>query len=343
MSRLARIAQGLPPDQITSLEKLQRLVKTHTEAKAEEEKLIKEGRAQEAALRAEIDDFTGDGSSGGGDIAGATARDHQEYLASTVNAEKEESFLEKGRGAGSLRTGKAIVAGLGGGERSEGKRRGGGTVVLQKSVVDDPLAALMLNSSPPEYEERGDGPTAVGGGRDENGRNSSVVGMKQGSYEGGGSSGSIKSKPKKKKAPRLEGRALLAEGLHRIEAAYDAAAAEREVTASRLSRLRLAVARRQREEDASPGHAELLQYLLRFEELGRHALEREEQLRRCQAELSTLSLTMEFLANEARLMESIAVGVEDASKGGKGPREVYMRQLEGIVQVSSAGGTTLVM
>ncbi|CAM9592436.1 unnamed protein product, partial [Laminaria digitata] len=111
---------------------------------------------------------------------------------------------------------------------------------------------------------------------------------------------------------------------------YEAAEAEREAIALRLSRLRLAVARRQREEDATPGHSELLQYLLRFEELGRHSLERREQLRRCKAERSTMALTTEFLAKEARLLETIASGVEEASKGSKAAREAYMRQLKGI-------------
>lgn len=137
----------------------------------------------------------------------------------------------------------------------------------------------------------------------------------------------------RKKTP--EGKALLAEGLHRIEAAHEEAAAEREAAASRLSRLRLAVARRQREEDATPGHAELLQYLLRFEELGQHALEREKQLRRCRTERSTVAQTREFLANESRLLETIASGAEEAGRGGKGARESYLRQLEGIVQVGS--------
>lgn len=133
--------------------------------------------------------------------------------------------------------------------------------------------------------------------------------------------------------PSLEGKALLAEGLHRIEAAHEAAAAEREMLATRLSRLRLAVARRQREEDATPGHAELLQYLLRFEELGKHAREREKQLRGCQAERSTLARTREILANESRALEAIASGVDDAAHKHKAARETFVRQLTGMIKV----------
>lgn len=131
----------------------------------------------------------------------------------------------------------------------------------------------------------------------------------------------------------LEGNALLSEGLMRIEAAHQAAAAERDVVATRLSRLRLAVARRQREEDATPGHAELLQYLSRFEELGLHARERDKQLRRCQAEKSVLALTRETLAEEARLLETVAGGVDEASKL-KNVREAFLKQFDGMIEVS---------
>lgn len=133
----------------------------------------------------------------------------------------------------------------------------------------------------------------------------------------------------------LEGNAVLAEGLHRIEAAHEAAAAEREIQAARLSRLRLAIARRQREEDGTPGHAELLQYLSRFEELARHAREREKQLRRCQAERSTLALTREILADESRMLETFAGGVDEAAQKQRTAREAYMRQLEGMIKVTS--------
>lgn len=132
----------------------------------------------------------------------------------------------------------------------------------------------------------------------------------------------------------LEGNALLSEGLMRIEAAHRAAAAERDVVAIRLSRLRLAVARRQREEDATPGHAELLQYLSRFEELGLHARERDKRLRWCQAEKSMLALTRETLAEEARLLETVAGGVDEASKL-KNVREAFLKQFDGMIEVSS--------
>ncbi|CAM9415074.1 unnamed protein product [Scytosiphon promiscuus] len=271
MARLERIARTLPPDESASVEKLRRLVATVAEIEAQEQAVLKDGRARETALRAEIDEFTS-----AADVTGSAV---------DGNADRQKTS----RGPESDTVSPAALAGVGKGSppespgrsaplSKEGKVGGGdGGVVLQKTA-DDPLAAA--------------------------------------------------AKPRAK--PALEGKALFALGLHRIESAHEAAAAERERTASRLSRLRLAVARRQREEDAAPGHAELLQYLLRFEELGRHSLERQEQLNRCRAERQTLALTRELLANQARLLETVAGGVEEASKGSKAAREAYLRQMTGI-------------
>lgn len=248
MSRLTRIEQNLLPDQRSSLENLRRLISTLTDLQKQEESADEEFRTREAALRAEIEDFTG-------------------------------SRTQPGSG-GTITTVNAAV---------------GGDTKSIRDFPEDPLA-----------EKAGD---------------------KQKFRE---------QQHQAVERRSLEGKALLAEGLLRIEAAHVAAAAEREIMATRLSRLRLAVARRQREEDATPGHAELLQYLLRFEELGLHAREREKQLRRCQAERSTLALTRETLANESRLLESVVSGVEEASKQ-KAAREAYMRQLDGMIQVQYDG------
>lgn len=133
------------------------------------------------------------------------------------------------------------------------------------------------------------------------------------------------------------GKALLSQGLQRIEWAHRAAAAERATLAMDLSRARLAVARRQRQEDATPRHAELLQYLSRFEELGLHAKEREKQLRKCQSERSMLGLTRETLAEESRALEAIAGSVDDSLKQ-KSAREAFLRQFDNMIEVSFARG-----
>lgn len=317
MARLDRIVRALPPGENPSLEKLRRLVATLTNVELQEQTVLEEGRAREAALRAEIEEFTGV-AGGGLRAASTTAALEAASPTAAATAATDSGVLLDGQPA----------------EASSVRRRarsGIGAVVLEKSI-DDPLAA-MAAEPPPKEKIQEDGVGVVSGPR------RAVVLAKTGATgaEGGeetnrsGGGGPIQRKAKKK--PALEGKALLAEGLHRIEAAYQAAAAEREETASRLSRLRLAVARRQREADAAPGHAELLQYLLRFEELGRHSSERQEQFRRCQAERSTLVLTRELLANQARLLETIAGGVEEALNGPKGAREAYLQQIKGIVEV----------
>lgn len=220
--------------------------------------------------------------------------------------------------------------------------------MLQKAM-DDPLAvAAAVEPTAEEQNEEGAGRARRSGSGgvfsvprtavvvEASGRAPSADGRRRGSGSSGGG-GIIDRDGISRPKPALEGKALFALGLHRIEAAHEAAAVERDQTASRLSRLRLAVARRQREEDAAPGHAELLHYLLRFEELGRHSLERQEQLRRCRAERQTLALTRELLANQARLLETVAGGVEEASKGSKAAREAYLRQIKGIVEVGCDG------
>lgn len=318
MDRLARIARALPPDDAPSLEKLRRLVATLTEVKLQEQAALEEGRAREAALRAEIEAFTG--GTGGG-----TGVDGSQGAPSSAAAPDAASPPSAAAAAGG-------VAATEGSAHAAPSTNGGGGVVLEKSV-DDPLAAMA--EEPEEEREQGfkeEGRAAGAAGAASARGVISVPRTTVFSETDGADTGADMTERREKK-PVLEGKALLAEGLHRIEAAHQAAAAEREQTASRLSRLRLAVARRQREEDAAPGHAELLQYLLRFEELGRHAMERQEQLRRCQAERSTLALTRELLTKQARLLETIAGGVEEASLGGKPVREAYMRQITEIIEV----------
>ena len=294
MSRLGRIAQTLPPDQSASLEKLRRLVVTLTEVERHESALRKEARAREDALRAEIDDFVGDRSTRvEAPDDGSKTAEVAESVLVEIAADTETGALVGGEAVGEV-------------------------------PVDDPLAVASKSG-----EERGESAEDEKGGDVDGARAPRGSSLHHILVAGSTATARTKSKRETKK----EGRALLAEGLDRIEAAYEAASAERESMASRLSRLRLAVAKRQRQEDAAPGHAELLQYLLRFEELGHHAVERQNQLRRCRAERSTLALTRDFLANHARLMDTIASGVEEASKGSKGAREAYLRQLEGIVQV----------
>ncbi|CAM9882907.1 unnamed protein product [Ectocarpus sp. 12 AP-2014] len=316
MARLGRITRTLPPDESASLEKLRRLVATLTEIERQEQAALEQGKAREAALRAEIAEFTGetagDGGGGGGGGPG-------EKAAAVVSPPPDAA---------------PATAGAPGGEGGGGARKGreGAGFVLEKAV-DDPLAAMAEPQEQEGEDKSGVGKIvgavpAAGGGAVSVPRTAVVLG----GGENGGGGGPAERKANHRKKPALEGKALFAEGLHRIEAAYEVAAAEREESAARLSRLRLAVARRQREEDAALGHAELLQYLLRFEELGQHSLERQEQLRRCRAERSTLSLTRELLAKQARLLETIAGGVEEASKGGKGVREAYLRQIKGIVE-----------
>ncbi|CAN0294925.1 unnamed protein product, partial [Ectocarpus sp. 8 AP-2014] len=321
MARLGRITRTLPPDESASLEKLRRLVATLTEIERQEQAALEQGKAREAALRAEIADFTGEtaGDSGGG--GGGPGEKAVVVVSPPPDAAPATAGAPAGEGGGGA-----------------GKRREGGGFVLEKAV-DDPLAAMAEPQEQEEEDKSGAGNIvgavpAAGGGAVSVPRTTVVLG----GGENGGGGGPAERKANHKKKPALEGKALFAEGLHRIEAAYEVAAAEREESASRLSRLRLAVARRQREEDAALGHAELLQYLLRFEELGQHSLERQEQLRRCRAERSTLSLTRELLAKQARLLETIAGGVEEASKGGKGVREAYLRQIKGIVEVSGDVG-----
>eukprot|EP00904_Undaria_pinnatifida_P004530 jgi/Undpi1/14078/HiC_scaffold_9.g03729.m1 len=309
MSRLARIDQSLPPDQASAVEKLRRLLATLTEIELQEETTLEDGRAQEAALRAEIDDFTG----GTRQVV--------------PNAGKEAGLFTAGGGTRDILelegASKAVV--VRGGGRGQGK--GGGAAVLAKTM-DDPLAVAPKSPEMEADERRKKLGAVVGVGVGSGGAGLPMV-LVAGGATGQGVGGDDVTG---KKNTALEGKALLAEGLHRIEAAHEAAAAEREAIASRLSRLRLAVARRQREEDATPGHSELLQYLLRFEELGRHSLERQEQLRRCKAERSTMALTTELLVKEARLLETIASGVDEAARGSKGAREAYLRQVNGIVQ-----------
>ena len=315
MSRLARIDQSLPPDQASAVEKLRRLLATLTEIELQEETTLEDGRAQEAALRAEIDDFTG----GTRQVV--------------PNAGKEAGLFTAGGGTRDILelegASKAVV--VRGGGRGQGK--GGGAAVLAKTM-DDPLAVAPKSPEMEADERRKKLGAVVGVGVGSGGAGLPMV-LVAGGATGQGVGGDDVTG---KKNTALEGKALLAEGLHRIEAAHEAAAAEREAIASRLSRLRLAVARRQREEDATPGHSELLQYLLRFEELGRHSLERQEQLRRCKAERSTMALTTELLVKEARLLETIASGVDEAARGSKGAREAYLRQVNGIVQVRGGGG-----
>ncbi|CAN0356977.1 unnamed protein product, partial [Ectocarpus sp. 13 AM-2016] len=322
MARLGRITRTLPPDESASLEKLRRLVATLTEIERQEQAALEQGKAREAALRAEIAEFTGetagDGGAGGG---GGPAQKAAAVVSPPPDAAPATAGAPAGEGGGGAR-----------------KRREGGGFVLEKAV-DDPLAAMAEPQEHEEEDKSGAGKIvgavpAAGGGAVSVPRTAVVLG----GGENGGGGGPAERKAKHRKKPALEGKALFAEGLHRIEAAYEVAAAEREESAARLSRLRLAVARRQREEDAALGHAELLQYLLRFEELGQHSLERQEQLRRCRAERSTLSLTRELLAKQAKLLETIAGGVEEASKGGKGVREAYLRQIKGIVEVSGDVG-----
>lgn len=345
MSRLERIARTLPPDDSASVEKLRRLVATITEIEAQEQAALQENRAREAALRAEIDEF-----SSAADAAGNAFANNTDTNLPTAPASDAASPVSSGRG------GKGAPPEKMGRSVSLPKEGGGGDggVVLEKTA-DDPLAA---GAAEPEGDEAkrekerragtasrmraastggvfGVPRTAVvvtgeGGGRGP--RTTGDDGRSRGNSSSNGGSGGGSEEMKRTK-PALEGKALFALGLHRIEAAHEAAAAERDQTASRLSRLRLAVARRQREEDAAPGHAELLQYLLRFEELGRHSLERQEQLRRCRAERQTLALTRELLAKQARLLETVAGGVEEAAKGSKAAREAYLRQIKGIVEV----------
>lgn len=318
MARLGRITRTLPPDEGASLEKLRRLVATLTEIERQEQAALEQGKAREAALRAEIAEFTGETAGDGGGGGGGPG----EKAVAVVSPPPDAAPATAGGPAGE-----------GGGGAGKGR-------VLEKAV-DDPLAAMAEPQGQEKEDKSGAGKIvgavpAAGGGALSVPRTAVVLGG--GENGGGGGGGPAERKANHRKKPALEGKALFAEGLHRIEAAYEMAAAEREESASRLSRLRLAVARRQREEDAALGHAELLQYLLRFEELGQHSLERQEQLRRCRAERSTLSLTRELLAKQARLLETIAGGVEEASKGGKGVREAYLRQIKGIVEASGDVG-----
>ena len=334
-ARLERVARALPPDVAPSLEKLRRLVATLTEVKLQEQAALEEGRAREAALRAEIEEFTGGPATGGDGGHPAPPSAAALDVASPPSA-----------AGGAVPEGGSVPVGS--------SANGAPGVVLQKSV-DDPLAAMAEPQEKQQQEDvkREEGraagararagagagaraPSASGSGVISVPRTTVVSGAGDGDNNNNNTSTNTNtsSAGARGRKPAPEGKALLAEGLHRIEAAYQAAAAEREQTASRLSRLRLAVARRQREEDAAPGHAELLQYLLRFEELGRHGMERQEQLRRCQAERSTLALTRELLTKQARLLETIASGVEEASQGGKPAREAYMRQIAEIIEVS---------
>ncbi|CAM9553429.1 unnamed protein product [Ectocarpus sp. 4 AP-2014] len=316
MARLGRITRMLPPDESASLEKLRRLVAALTEIERQEQAALEQGKAREAALRAEIAEFTGETAGDGGGGGGGPGEKAVAVVSPPPDAAPATAGAPAGEGGGGA-----------------GKGREGGGFVLEKAV-DDPLAAMAEPQKQEEEDKSGAGKIvgavpAAGGGAVSVPRTAVVLG---GGENGGGGGGPAERKANHRKKPALEGKALFAEGLHRIEAAYEVAAAEREESAARLSRLRLAVARRQREEDAALGHAELLQYLLRFEELGQHSLERQEQLRRCRAERSTLSLTRELLAKQARLLETIAGGVEEASKGGKGVREAYLRQIKGIVE-----------
>ena len=322
MARLERVARALPPDEAPSLEKLRRLVATLTEVKLQEQTALEEGRAREAALRAEIEEFTG----GTGGTGGDGGHEGAPPSAASLDAASPP--------APAAATG-GVVPAEGAARAVSSTNGAAGGVVLEKSA-DDPLAAMVESKEKPEEDvkEEGRAAAAAAGAASASG----VISVPRTTVVSGtGDSDNSGAAGVRGRKPVLEGKALLAEGLHRIEAAYQAAAAEREQTASRLSRLRLAVARRQREEDAAPGHAELLQYLLRFEELGRHAMERQEQLRRCQAERSTLALTRELLTKQARLLETIAGGVQEASQGGKPAREAYMRQITEIIEV---GGRT---
>ena len=323
MARLERVARALPPDEAPSLEKLRRLVATLTEVKLQEQTALEEGRAREAALRAEIEEFTG----GTGGTGGDGGHEGAPPSAASLDAASPP--------APAAATGGVVPAE--GAVRAVSSTNGAaGGVVLEKSA-DDPLAAMVESKEKPEEDVKEEGRAAAAAAAGAASASGVISVPRTTVVSGTGDSDNSGAAGARGRKPVLEGKALLAEGLHRIEAAYQAAAAEREQTASRLSRLRLAVARRQREEDAAPGHAELLQYLLRFEELGRHAMERQEQLRRCQAERSTLALTRELLTKQARLLETIAGGVQEASQGGKPAREAYMRQITEIIEV---GGRT---
>ncbi|CAB1104048.1 unnamed protein product [Ectocarpus sp. CCAP 1310/34] len=322
MARLGRITRTLPPDESASLEKLRRLVATLTEIERQEQAALEQGKAREAALRTEIAEFTGETTGDGGGGGGGPGEEAVAVVSPPPDAAPATAGAPAGEGGGRA-----------------GKGREGGGFVLEKAV-DDPLAAMAEPQEHQEEDKSGAGNIvgavpAAGVGTVSVLRTAVVLG---GGENGGGGGGGPAERANHRKKPALEGKALFAEGLHRIEAAYEVAVAEREESAARLSRLRLAVARRQREEDAALGHAELLQYLLRFEELGQHSLERQEQLRRCRAERLMLSLTRELLAKQARLLETIAGGVEEASTGGKGVREAYLRQIKGIVEVSGDVG-----
>ncbi len=309
----------------------------------QEQTALREGRAREEALRAEIEAFTG-GTTGGDGVPGVSTPTAAAAAAAPAAAAATAAAAEVvAPPAGEILPPEGS-AGAAGSARQRGRTGGSGSIVLEKSE-DDPLALGPTTVEPRETRDddkpEGSGAAEAASSSSSSGgvvrvpRTAVVVAGKAGVGAGAGAEGKKGGgePPALAPAPALGGKARLAEGLHRIETAHRAAAAERKHAASRLSRLRLAVARRQREEDAAPSHSELLQYLLRFEELGRHSLERREQLRRCQAERSTLSLTRELLANQARLLETVAGGVEEASQGGKPAREAYMRQMEEIIQV----------
>ncbi|CAM9433419.1 unnamed protein product [Sphacelaria rigidula] len=293
MSRLGRIEHGLLPDQRSALETLRRLLATSTALERQEQSTLEEFRAREAALRSEIDDYVNNG----GTHPGAGGMD-MGPAAKTAAPGRQDGMNVVGVGQRESQP------------RSQSPGAGdAGTGPPHRKDSDPSLHQERLQIQ--QHQDQSPLDVVVSTTTSSTGIASSAIAAPQTS---------------------LEGKALLAEGLHRIEAAHWAAAGEREMLATRLSRLRLAVARRQREEDAVPGHAELLQYLLRFEELGKHARERERQLRKCQAERSTLALTREILADQSRLLETVTSGVDDAAHKHKAAREAYMHQLEGMIK-----------
>ncbi|CAM9979483.1 unnamed protein product [Choristocarpus tenellus] len=117
-----------------------------------------------------------------------------------------------------------------------------------------------------------------------------------------------------------------------IEAAWEAAVMEREGLAVNLARLNIDFSRRQHLLDKVPCQAELLEYLMRFEELHKHAGARETELQQCQGGLASLGLTREFMAKEVKLLDSVAGSLEVAFQS-RASREEFQRQFKGVVQV----------
>ncbi|CAM9395625.1 unnamed protein product [Discosporangium mesarthrocarpum] len=119
--------------------------------------------------------------------------------------------------------------------------------------------------------------------------------------------------------------------MSRIEEAHAAAEVEREQLASQVAQLLGEAARQQWEAEGVPSREELLECLRRLEELDRHSVARAGEFQRCRAGLASLVLSKDFMAKEARVLDSVSGSLEGACRS-KGSRQELLRQFEANTQ-----------